>query len=136
MADENSEVNRLEGEILLAKGNRARALELLLLAERQAADSAFTTESLANAYRIAGETDAAIGQYEELLAHPGRSLGYEPQQNFLAAYYQLGRLYQAKGEKEKALKVAKQLLQLWKEADPDLPLLRETLKLKDDLRKG
>jgi class 3 adenylate cyclase/tetratricopeptide (TPR) repeat protein/tRNA A-37 threonylcarbamoyl transferase component Bud32 len=132
IAQQSSEVHRLEGELQLAQGNRTKAIESLLLADREN-PSPLTIESLAHAYRIAGDTAAAIAHYEKLVSEDEASVGYEPQQDWLGAHYILAKLYQGQGQKDMAVKLVDKLLQLWKEADPDLPLLKDLKKLKTEL---
>lgn len=126
--DENMYLHRLEGEIELARGNRARALELLMLADRDER-SAVSIESLARAQRIAGNSDDAIASYEEFLKMRHQSTGWEPQQEWIAAHIHLASLYMARNEEEKARRVLREFLTLWKSADPDLPLLKEAQRL-------
>ncbi len=129
---QSSDVHRLEGELQLAQGDRTKAVENLLLADREN-PTALTIESLAHAYRVAGDTAAAIAHYEKLVSKEEASLGYEPQQDWLGAHYILAKLYQSQAQKDKAAKLVDKLLQLWKEADPDLPLLKDLTKLKTEL---
>ena len=132
IAQQSSDVHRLEGELQLVQGDRTKAIESLLLADREDS-TALTIESLAHAYRVVGDTAAAIAHYEKLISKEEASLGYEPQQDWLGAHYILAKLYQSQGQKDKAVILADQLLQLWKEADPDLPLLKDLEKLKTEL---
>ncbi len=132
IAQQSGEVHRLEGELQLAQGDRTKAIESLLLADREN-PSAEAIESLAHAYRVAGDTAAAIAHYEKFVSKGEASLGYEPQQDWLGAHYILAKLYQSQGQKDKAVKLVDNLLQLWKEADPDLPLLNDLKKLKAEL---
>jgi len=60
-------------------------------------------------------------------------LGFEPQQNWISAHYWLSRLYASQAEKLKARKLAEALLGMWKGADSDLPLLRNTVRLAGEL---
>ncbi len=132
IAQQSSDVHRLEGELWLAQGNQTKAIESLLLADRENT-SALTIESLAHAYRIAGDTATAIAHYEKFVSMKEEGLGFEPQQDWLGAHYMLAKLYQGQGQNDKALKLVDELLQLWREADADLPLLRDLKKLKTEL---
>jgi len=122
--EQSSQFHRLEGEIALAQGKKADALKLFNLAQNEKSN-AQTLEALARAYAAAGDSDQAVAWYEKLLALPEQPLGYEPQQDWLAAYYRLGIAYLSRGDKTKAAVVLGKFLSLWKEADPDLPLLRD-----------
>jgi tetratricopeptide (TPR) repeat protein len=125
---QNSELHRLEGEVELARGNQARALDQLALADRDKR-TAFTVESLARAQRLAGRTDEAIGSYEAFVGMRGRCDGWEPQQYWFHAHVQLAKLYLARNEGEKARRVLQQFLDRWKSADPDLPVYKEARRL-------
>ncbi len=131
---ESSDLHLLEGEMELARGNRARAIELLLLADREM-HSPLTVEALAHAYQTAGDTGQAIAWYETLMGMGHRFLGWEPQQLWLAAHYHLARAYLSRGEKDKAAKILDTLLNLWKEADTDLPLLHKAAQLQKELHR-
>ncbi len=54
-----------------------------------------------------------------------RALGWETQQLWLTAHAPLSADYAAKGDREKARQTIGQLLDLWKDADPDIPLLKQ-----------
>jgi tetratricopeptide (TPR) repeat protein len=125
---QNSDLHRLEGEIEMARGNQARGLELIMLADRDQR-SPLTIESLARAQRIAGKPDDAIVSYEAFLEMHSRSDGWEPQQDWFGAHVHLAKLYLARNEEEKARRVLQEFLTLWKGADADLPLHKEALRL-------
>ncbi len=126
---ENSELHRLEGEINLARGNQARGLELLALADSDKR-TPFTIESLARAQRTGRhESDEATGSYEIFLGMRGRCDGWEPQQSWFHAHVQLAKVYRARNEGEKARRVLQQFLELWKSADTDLPVYKEARRL-------
>ncbi len=119
---DRSEIHRLQGEIELARGNFTKAIEFVTLADREH-HSQLTAESSAFVYRIANDRDKAIAAYETFIRMP--NLGWELQQEWLDAHYWLASLYQQHGEKERAIALLEKLLMLWKEADPDVPILRE-----------
>jgi hypothetical protein len=52
-------------------------------------------------------------------------MGWEPQQPWLAAHCVLAADYLAKGNREKAKQTVDRLLVLWKDADPNLVLLKQ-----------
>jgi eukaryotic-like serine/threonine-protein kinase len=52
-------------------------------------------------------------------------LSWEPQQRWLAAHCTLASDYLAKGDREKAKQTIGRLLDLWRDADPNLPLLKQ-----------
>jgi len=120
--EQSSQYHRLEGEIALAQGRKAKALESFNLAQNEK-PGAQTMESLARAYAADGNVDQSIEWYQKLVETPPSPLGWEPQQDWLAAHYHLAKAYLARGEKDKAAQVLEKLLSLWKDADPDIPIL-------------
>ena len=126
-AQDMSELHRLEGEIELSRGRRAAALEKLRLADREF-QSGLTLESLANAAWTERNLAEAVTTYEALVATD--SLGWEAQQPWVTAPYYLALAYRASGQVDKARDAADGLLRLWKDADPDLVILRKTRELR------
>lgn len=133
-SEDSSNLHQLEGELELARGNRSRARDLLLLADRENG-TPLTIESLAHAYSIAGNTNDAIATYETLIGMREGSMGWEPQQAWFAAHYDLAQTYSSHGQRDKARNLVGKLLDMWKEADPDLPLLKKALFLKQQLER-
>ena len=79
----------------------------------------FLKDVLARAYQQNGEIDKAIAEYERLVVFdPKREERYliHPKN-----YYRLARLYEQKGLKKKAIEHYQRFLNLWKNADPDIP---------------
>jgi tetratricopeptide (TPR) repeat protein/predicted Ser/Thr protein kinase len=130
--ENSSDLQALEAEVELARGNKDRAIELFSLADG-AKRSALTIEGLARAYEADGNTEQAAVWYELLLASAEPPIGWEPQQDWLAAHYRLARIYFAKGDKAKAATRLDWLLDAWKDADPGLPLLKNALSLKHEM---
>ena len=65
---------------------------------------------------------AAAAEFQKLLDHPGIVL------NFLVgslARLQLGRAYAMQGDTTKARAAYQDFLTLWKDADPDIPILKQ-----------
>lgn len=122
--EESSEYHRLEGEVALAEGKKAQAVERLSLAQNEKPD-AQTMEALARSYATAGDMDQAIVWYQKLIDTPPLPLGWEPQQDWLAAHYHLARLYSSRGEKDKAALLLGKLLAQWKDADADIPVFAQ-----------
>ena len=125
--------NILKGEIELAKGNFAGALDLIEPAIAWRRDN-YTLESLANYYYETGDLDKAVSGYEEITGKK-HTLGWEGQDCWIMAHYRLGKLYEKKGNNEQALKYYQDFLNIWKDADEDLPELIDAksrlLKLKE-----
>jgi tetratricopeptide (TPR) repeat protein/predicted Ser/Thr protein kinase len=130
--ENSSDFQVLEGEVELAHGNKDRAIELFSLADK-AKRSAMTMESLAHAYEASGNSEQAAVWYELFVTAADPPLGWEPQQDWLAAHYRLARIYFAKGDKANAKKQLDPFLAAWKDADPGLPLWKEALDLKKEM---
>ncbi len=130
--ESSSDFQVLEGEVELAHGNKERAIELFSLADK-AKRSAMTMESLAHAYEASGNSEQAIVWYELFLNAADPPLGWEPQQEWLAAHYRLARIYFAKGDKTSAKKRLDPFLDAWKDADPGLPLWKDALDFKKEM---
>ncbi len=127
-----SDLHALEAEVELARGNKDHAVELFSLADK-AKTSPMAWDGLARAYEAAGKLDQAAAVYERSLSDLDPPLGWEPQQDWIAAHYRLARIYFAKGDKTKATEKLDWFLNTWKDADPGLPLLREALQLKQEM---
>ncbi len=124
-AEQRGYLQLLQGEIALAQGHADEAIGLFTLSNTEN-NTGFSVEALANAYQKAGNTGDAIKWYEKFLSPPDGPIGWEPQQLWLAAHSTLASDYLAEGEREKAKQTLGHLLDLWKDADANLPLLRQT----------
>jgi tetratricopeptide (TPR) repeat protein len=127
-----SDLQSLEAEVELAHGNKDRAIELFSRADKSKR-SAMTIEGIAHAYEASGNTGQAVIWYELFLGPADSALGWEIQQDWLAAHYYLARIYFSKGDKANAAKQLDWFLDAWKDADPGLPLLKDALSLKKEM---
>ena len=69
-----------------------------------------------------GDSQQAVAEFQKMLEHQGVL------QNFLLGalvHFQLGRAYVATGDAAKARGEYQDFLTLWKDADPDLPILKQ-----------
>jgi eukaryotic-like serine/threonine-protein kinase len=114
----------LEGEIALADGKQQEAIGLLAQSDKEN-QTGFSLEAVAHAYQQSGDLNKAVAAYETMFGFADRSLSWEPQQRWLAARYTLAMDYSSRGDKEKARETLATLLNLWKDADPDVPLLTQ-----------
>ena len=130
--EQMSDIQTLEAEVELAHGNKGHAIELLSLADK-AKRGSMTVEGLAHAYEASSNTDQAVVWYELFLKDVDPPIGWEPQQDWLAANYHLACIYLAKGDKAKAATRLDRLLDPWKDADPGLPLLKDARELKQEI---
>jgi len=74
------------------------------------------------AYLLAHNGTAAAAEFQKLLDHRGVVV------NFVTgslAHLQIGRAYVMQGDTERAKAAYKDFLTLWKDADPDIPILKE-----------
>ena len=125
--------DRLRGEIELARSKSPRAAEILEVAYRLYPDE-LILESLAHAYWKLGKLDDASIKYQELLAN--QHLGDERQEPWIMAHLHLGKIFQQKGDIGKARQYYEKFLEIWKDADPDLPPIVEARKQLDHARTG
>ncbi len=109
----------LKGEIQLARGNSAKALDLIEAGVKLRHDN-YTAESLAHYYSRTGDLDMAIARYKEII-DTRKSFGWEAQEYWIKAHYILGKLYEKKGNYEQAMIYYQNFLDIWKDADNDLP---------------
>lgn len=114
----------LEGEIALASGKYSEAIGLLAQSDKENS-TGLSMEAIAHAYQASGDVEKAITSYEKILSSADDSLGWEPQQRWLEAHYTLALDYSSRGEKQKARETLATLLNLWKDADSNLPLLKK-----------
>jgi tetratricopeptide (TPR) repeat protein/predicted Ser/Thr protein kinase len=122
--ENSSDLQTLEAELELARGNKDRAVELFSLADK-AKRSPMTLEGLAHAYEAAGNSRQAAVWYELFVGMADAPIGWEPQQDWLAAHYHLASIYLAGGDKVKAATQLDWFLDAWKDADPDIPILKQ-----------
>ena len=81
-----------------------------------------TYAALARAFDLAGMSDSAVVTFERYLATPyWQSSNMRADALHLAGTYKrLGELYEAKGDREKAVSNYMKFVALWKDADPEL----------------
>jgi DNA-binding winged helix-turn-helix (wHTH) protein/tetratricopeptide (TPR) repeat protein len=114
----------LEGDIALSTGKYENAIDLLRQSDKENR-TALSTEALAHAYQQSADIGKAISSYEMTIHSTSLSLSWEPQQRWLEAHYTLALDYASRGDKQKARENLATLLSLWKDADSNLPLLKQ-----------
>ena len=114
----------LEGEIALARNENDRALELLKQSDKEY-QTGYSVYALGNAYQQAGQLNDAIATFERTLQPPNLSISWEPQQRWLEARLTLALDYAARGDRQRARETLESFLNLWKDADAGLPLLKK-----------
>jgi tetratricopeptide (TPR) repeat protein/DNA-binding winged helix-turn-helix (wHTH) protein len=107
------------GYIALKKGKTGEAIEMLKEAVSRRAPI-WATDSyedcLGNAYLELGRLEEATAEYERILR-------LNP--NYPLAQYHLAQAYERKGDRERARAAYERFMQIWKDADPDIPELIE-----------
>lgn len=93
----------------------------------------FARDVAARAYLKKGAVDRAIIEYEKIIPLNPQS---DDRRFILPKYhYALAKLYEKQGLRDKAMEQYKRLMMLWKDADPDLPEVKDfkarLLRLKD-----
>jgi serine/threonine protein kinase/tetratricopeptide (TPR) repeat protein len=113
---------RIEAQIALAAKKPAEAIERLREAEPLEARSCNYSYERGEAYLAAGQGSAAAAAFQQILDHPGLVRNCLPG---ALAHLQLGRAYVLQGAAAKARAAYQDFLTLWKEADPDGPVLKQ-----------
>ena len=74
------------------------------------------------AYLQLGNGSAAAAEFQKIIEHPGVAQTFPPGPGALP-HLGLGRAYMLQGNKEKARAAYQDFLTLWKDADPEIPIL-------------
>jgi tetratricopeptide (TPR) repeat protein len=110
--------------LALKHGEPVRAVELLQTAipyEVGLLGNLYPAYVRGEAYLAARQGQAAIAEFQKILDHRGSVLS-DPIGSL--AHVQIGRSYEMAGDKDKARIAYKDFLTLWKDADPDIPILK------------
>jgi predicted Zn-dependent protease len=115
----------LRAKLAVQRGDAAEAIEGLKVATKYELGSGFAVYPAyvrAEAYLAAHQSDEAAIELQKILDHRGivlnESIG-------ALARLQLGRAYAMSGDTAKARAAYQDFLTLWKDADPDIPILEE-----------
>ncbi len=90
------------------------------------AKSANFLDSFALAHYQAGNLDKAAETYNRIAALTTGRLDYGDV--YAKSYYMLGKIYEQKGDKARAIEYYQKFLDLWKDADPGVPELEDARK--------
>ncbi len=113
---------RAEGELLLARGSTEEGVELLRRSHA-AWPSELTRASLARALAQSSRLEESLDRYRDVVTDS--PMPWEGQVEWVLAHVTLGRLYEEAGQEDDARAAYLKFLELWKDADPDLPLLSD-----------
>jgi serine/threonine protein kinase/tetratricopeptide (TPR) repeat protein len=107
----------------LAQGNPERSIELLESVRPYEMRFMTSIELRGLAYLAAGRPDEALGEFERIIANPGAAVFAL---NRSTAFLGKARALAMKGDADGARAAYNDFLTIWRDADPDLPLLLET----------
>jgi tetratricopeptide (TPR) repeat protein len=104
------------------RGNPAKAVDLFAPTRQYEQDSPEILYERARAYLAAGEHDKAAAEFEKLIGYRGWH-----EWEVFAPLAQLGRAraYDMQGDRENSRKAYDVFFNTWKNADPDIPILRQ-----------
>jgi eukaryotic-like serine/threonine-protein kinase len=124
VTSDQAAISVVKGELALQAGKSAEAIENFQIADQMDSTS-LAVESLANAYLVLRKPQDAARVYEDALSHNKFPLMIEGQEYRILARYELGKIYKALGDTAKAKEYYKQFLDIWKDSDGDIPILRQ-----------
>jgi eukaryotic-like serine/threonine-protein kinase len=105
----------------LAQSQNASALDYAQTVSNEGNSCLYSVYLRGEAYLAAGQNGAA-NEFQKILDHPGIVWNCT---SGVLAHLELGRAYAASGDKVKAKAAYQDFLNLWKDADPDIPVLKE-----------
>jgi len=116
---DSARASRMRGRVALAAGDYEAARAHFRVGERIGC-SVCELAMLARTYDLVNARDSAIVIYERYLGTKFLDR-LEADADFLAVVHKrLGELYEAKGQRERALEHYRAFIELWKDADPEL----------------
>jgi tetratricopeptide (TPR) repeat protein/tRNA A-37 threonylcarbamoyl transferase component Bud32 len=118
---DQADISLIKGEIALANGRITEAIECFELSRNL--EPGYPHAPLALAYRKAGKLREAADNYEESIAQ-SRFFG-QLIEHWVLAHYELARIYTELGDTEKAKAYYGKFFNIWKNADPDIPILKQ-----------
>jgi eukaryotic-like serine/threonine-protein kinase len=125
--------NYLMGAIAKEKGLGSQAIDsfdrgLSLLSYQHTSfdENAFFLDSSASAYYINGDLEKAQERYQNIISLTTGRLTWGDL--YARSFYWLGKIYQKKGVREKAIEHYEKFLQLWNKADPGLSETKDAQK--------
>ncbi len=126
----------LKAEVAAAAGDYQTAIQFLKPPGPDDSDSSsvLLSESLGYIYQKMGNLDEAMVWMQRFINGRGsHALGWEPQQHLFDASMNLAQDYRQKGDFENARNTLHEMLAHWDHADPNLPLLKRALRLREAL---
>jgi tetratricopeptide (TPR) repeat protein len=117
-ADEPA-LHRARGDLALAEGRIDDAIREYRLGDEGPCELCMGFQ-LGRAYDMAGQPDSAIANYERYVTGHSTWAIYAHSYQLAPAYERLGALYEQRGDTAKAIYYYSKLVELWKDADPEL----------------
>jgi tetratricopeptide (TPR) repeat protein len=117
-AQVQQEIGRARGYALLAENRPAEALQEFTLADRGMCRVCLVP-AMAEAWGALGQEDSVRVTLERLIETPDDDRLLVEWLELPGAYARLGEMYEARGDREKALRYNGKFLELWKNADPE-----------------
>ena len=113
----------IRAEIELNRGNAARAIEdLQAIGAYELAARLYPAYIRGQAYLSAHQGNEAADEFQKIIDHRGIVLNAPIG---ALAHLQLGKAYALSGDKTKAKSAYQDFFALWKDADPDIPILKQ-----------
>ncbi|MEO8635737.1 MAG: protein kinase [Gemmatimonadales bacterium] len=107
--------------LLVAEKKFPEALSLLRMAQDSSSCPQCSSYFLAEAFDLAGQPDSAVIYWERAVAVPAEwERFWDDVTSLPRAYQRLGEVYEAKGNRAKALDYYGRFVELWRDADPSL----------------
>jgi tetratricopeptide (TPR) repeat protein len=113
---------RTYARLSLAAKKPTEAVEQLRVAEPMEARSCNYSYDRGEVYLEAGQGAEAVAAFQQIIDHPGLVANCIPG---ALALLQIGRAHLMQGDTPKAKAAYQDFLTLWKDADPDIPILKE-----------
>ncbi|UCC48834.1 MAG: tetratricopeptide repeat protein, partial [Gemmatimonadota bacterium] len=108
------------GRVALAESRPLDAIEEIQSYIQRTGNPISGLTTLGRAYEMAGEPDSAIAVYERYVTTPFYERMISDNLWLAFTYERLGQLYEQRGETAKAIYYYGKLVDLWKDADPEL----------------
>jgi tetratricopeptide (TPR) repeat protein len=84
------------------------------------------SDLLADAYALAGDKKQALEEYRKFIASP--SVKINNIGTYVVSFYKLGRIAEDMGLKDEAIRYYERFLDIWKDADPGAPNVKDARK--------
>jgi len=118
---DRASISEVQGEIALAKGRVGEAIECFELSRNL--ESRYPQEPLARAFRKLGKLQDAAHLYKEIIAQC--RLSGILLEHWILAHDELAKISSEMGDSQKAKEYYGKFINIWKDGDPDIPILKQ-----------